>query len=101
MVSSLEHLRSCWEIYLEHRRRLGRSDLSGGLRALRRQLRESYNREGYVRELDRIVVMNGRRLRTIGIDLNHAGQFLDVDIFPEGNVRSWGGSRDTTEPWGD
>ncbi len=93
------HLRSCWEIYLEHRRRVGRPDTPGGIRALRRQLRENHSRGGYVKELDKTIYLGGGRPRAISIDLDQAGQFLDVHGFPEGSVRTWGGPRDTTEPW--
>ncbi|MCP4678084.1 MAG: toprim domain-containing protein [Deltaproteobacteria bacterium] len=87
------HLRSTWEIYLEQRRRAGKPDMPGGLRAIQRQLRESLSRDGYVKETAKVISMNGRAVKTIVLNLDQAGKHLDVDIFPEGNNREWGGSR--------
>ena len=94
------HLRSCWEIHLEHRRRTGQPDESNGLRALRRLLRENHERDGYVKDLSKTVSMGERRPRTIAIDLQQAAEYLDVDEFPRADSRSWGGSRDGFPDYG-
>lgn len=93
------HLRSVWEVYLEHRRRIGEPEDATGLRVLRRLLRENHQRGGYVKDLSKTVSMGDRRPRTVAIDLQQAGQFLDVDDFPEGANRTWGGARDAMAAW--
>ena len=76
------HLRSCWEAYLEHCRRTGRAVDSSLLRAIRRQIRENHDRGGYVKAVSKTVSLGSRRPRTVAIDLEQAGQFLDIDLFP-------------------
>jgi hypothetical protein len=88
------HLRSCWEIYLEHRRRVGKGEPAGGLRAIRRMLKENLDRNGYVKELDKTVTLGTGRPRTVAIDLKQAGEFLDVDLFPIENARPWYGTQE-------
>jgi len=86
------HLRACWEVYLEHRKRVGQAEETSGLRVLRRLLRENHARGGYVKDLGKQVQMGDRRPRLVAIDLTQAALFLDVDEFPEVLSRSWGGS---------
>ncbi len=95
------HLRSCWELYLEHRRRVGQPVDGGALRPLRRMLRENHQRGGYVKDLGKVASIGERRVRTIAIDLQQASEFLDVDEFPVGSDRSWGGARDAMHAWHD
>ena len=87
------HLSSTRALYLEHRRRAGLAEETNGMPALRRQLKESFDRDGYVKALDKQVTLGGRRLRTIALDLTQAADRLDVDPFPATRERSWGGSR--------
>lgn len=87
------HLRSCFDLYLEHLRRTGQPEDTNGLPALRRLLRESRERTGYVHEIDKLVDLGGRRVRTVALDLEEAGHFLDVDPFPISQNRTWGGNR--------
>ena len=93
------HLRSCWEVYLEHQRRVGQPVDGGALRPLRRLLRENHQRGGYVKDLGKVVSMGDRRVRTIAIALDEASEFLDIDEFPEGSNRTWGGARDAMGTW--
>lgn len=93
------HLRSCWEVYLEHQRRVGQPVDATALRPLRRMLRENHQRGGYVKDLGKVVSMGDRRVRTVAISLGEAGEFLDVDEFPEGSNRTWGGARDAMGAW--
>ena len=93
------HLRACWEVYLEHRRRIGQPVDTSALRPLRRMLRENHQRGGYVKDLSKKVSMGERRPRTIAIDLEQAAEFLDVDDFPEGRDRTWGGPRGAMDTW--
>ena len=95
------HLRSCWEVYLEHRRRVGQPADASALRPLRRMLRENHQRGGYVKDLGKVATLGERRVRTIAIDLEQAGEFLDVDEFPVGTDRSWGGAREAVQAWHD
>lgn len=95
------HLRSCWEVYLEHQRKIGQPVDAGALRPLRRMLRENHQRGGYVKDLAKVVAMGDRRVRTIALDLDEASKFLDVDEFPKGNDRTWGGARDAMHAWQD
>jgi hypothetical protein len=95
------HLRSCWEIYLEHRRRVGKGEPAGGLRAIRRMLKENLDRDGYVKELDKTATLGTGRPRTVAIDLKQAGEFLDVDLFPIENARPWYGVQDYVENAGE
>ena len=89
------HLRSCWELYLEHQRRIGQVEAAADLRVIRRLLHEDHRRGGYVQDLSKTVSMDeDRRPRTIAVDLMQAADFLDVDAFPTGHHRSWGGARD-------
>jgi DNA primase len=90
------HLRSCWEVYLEHKRKTGQQVDASALRALRRLLRENHERSGYVKELSKIVIMSDRRVRTIALDIEQAGEFLDVESFPISQERAWGGARHLT-----
>jgi len=93
------HLRSCWEVFLEHQQRIGQHVDASMLRALKRMLRENHQREGYVKDLGKIVAMGERRVRTIALDLEQASTFLDVETFPQGIVRTWGGSREALRNW--
>ena len=93
------HLRACWEVYLEHRRRIGQAVDASALRPLRRMLRENHQREGYVKDLSKVVAMGDRRVRTVAVDLEQAAEFLDVDEFPEGSNRHWGGVRGAMDAW--
>ena len=95
------HLRSCWEVYLEHRRKVGQPEDPNALRALRRLLRENHQRGGYVKDLGKQVAMGDRRPRTVAIDLRQAAEFLDVDDFPQGTDRTWGGAREAMQSWHD
>ncbi|ACY13229.1 hypothetical protein [Haliangium ochraceum] len=85
-------LRACWEIYLEHRRRTGQSDMSSQLRSVRRMLRENHQRGGYVIDLGKQIQLRDCRPRLVAIDLEQAGELLDLSDFPRGMQRSWGGS---------
>ena len=93
------HLRACWEVYLEHRRRIGQPVDTSALRSLRRMLRENHQRNGYVQDLGKVVSMGERRVRTIAVDLDQAAEFLDVDEFPVGTNRHWGGARGAMDTW--
>jgi len=93
------HLRSCWEAYLEQKKRVGQGDDANGLRSLRRLLRENHQRGGYVKDIERRVALGDRRPRLVAIDLEQAAQFLDVDEFPEAKERGWGGARDAEAAW--
>ncbi len=87
------HLRSCHEVYLEHVRRTGAIDATNGLSALRRLVRENQERKGYVVKADHHVVLGGQRVRCVEIDFERAQEVLDVDDFPSGENRGWGGYR--------
>jgi|GEM_PF-1451088 len=87
------HLRSAWEQFLAHGRRTGRDGLTGQLGALRRMLKESRDRGGYVKDTGKTVSLGKKRLRTIAIDLAQAGEHLDIDGFQAAVSRSWGGVR--------
>ena len=93
------HLRSCWELYLEHQRHVGQVEAAAGLRVIRRLLRENHQRGGYVKDLSKTVSMGDRRPRAIAVDLTQAALFLDVDEFPKGHQRTWGGARDEMTTW--
>lgn len=92
----LLHVPSCFDKYLEERRRTGREDETNGLRALHRLVRENRDRGGYIKELERQVWLGGRNVRMAEIDLEQAKKTLDVDDFPtsssSGAARSWGQS---------
>ena len=87
------HLRSCHEVYLEHVRRTGATDATNGFPALRRLVRENQERNGYVVEASHPVELDGGRVRCVEIDLKRAQEVLDVDDFPSGANRRWGGCR--------
>ncbi len=87
------HLRSCWDVYLEHCRRIGQPPHAASRQALWRMFKENCERGGYVKDLGRQIVMGNSRPRLIAIDLEQASEFLDVDTFPETTSRAWGGNR--------
>ncbi|MCP4603961.1 MAG: DNA primase [Proteobacteria bacterium] len=87
------HLSSCWDLYLEHCRRIGQPPHVNGRQALRRMLHENHRRGGYVKDCGKQVLLGDSRPRLFAIDLKQAAEFLDVDSFPENTNRTWGGSR--------
>jgi hypothetical protein len=74
---------------------------AAALRPLRRMLRENHQRNVYINELSKIVSMGDQRVRTVAISIDQASEFLDVDTFPEGFNRTWGGARDAIDTWHD
>ena len=84
------HLRSCWEVYLEHQHRIGQVEAAADIRVIRRLLHENHQRGGYVKDLSKTVSMGNRRPRTIAVDLTQATEFLDVDAFLTGPSHTWG-----------
>lgn len=91
------HLRSVWEIYLEHRRKTGQQIDASAFRALRRMLRENVDRGGYVKDISKQILLGDQRPRTIAIDLDQASKFLDVEEFPQSTNRTWGGHYRNTD----
>ncbi len=88
------HLRSCYEVYLQERRKSGRADATNGYASLRRAFSESHEESGYVTHLAKRVAMpvSGSFIRAVTISLAKLPEGLDVD-FRETQSRQWGGSR--------
>jgi DNA primase catalytic core len=93
------HLPTCYTVYLTERKRAGQEDDTNGLRALKRIVREKLERGGYVVEVDRRVHLGEQFVRTVAIDLEKVPDCLDVEEFPIGQDRSWGGNRSGDADW--
>ncbi|MCB9759148.1 MAG: DNA primase [Alphaproteobacteria bacterium] len=91
------HLATCYQLFLESRRKAGLPDETNGKGALRRLAKENLERGGYVVDLERRVLLDGKRPRLLALDLGRAGAALDVDPFPHGHPRGWGGVRGVEE----
>jgi hypothetical protein len=88
------HLRSCYEVYLQERKRSGQGDDTNGYAALRRAFSEGREPGGYVTHLDKRVTMprSGSFIRALTIDMSLLPPELDVHF--QGSVqRQWGGER--------
>ena len=86
------HFPACQAAYAEHCRRTGFEGEVPDRKALRRQLVENQQCDGYVRKLDELVFFNGRydRRRATLIDIDEAKRILAVDDFPEGETSGSG-----------
>jgi DNA primase len=93
------HLPTCYAAYLTERKRAGQEDDTNGLRALKRIVREKLERGGYVVEVDKRVHLGDQFVRTVAVDLEKVPDCLDVEEFPIGQDRSWGGSRAGDGDW--
>jgi hypothetical protein len=88
------HLRSCYEVYLQERKRSGLGDDTNGYASLRRTFSEGREPGGYVTHLDKRVSMpaSGAFIRAVTIDMALLPPELDVHFQTKAS-RQWGGER--------
>ena len=88
------HLRSCYQVYLQERRKAGQLDETNGYGSLRRAFREEMGaKNAYVTAHDARVLMptTGKHIRAVTIDISAVPAHLDIQF--EGTPREWGGRR--------
>ncbi len=85
------HFRSCHSAFLEHVRRTGYDGEVLDHNAIRRQMRESFQRGGYVTDMGKIIKSNGRSARMIELSLDALCESLDFDAFPKRETDYQGG----------
>lgn len=86
------HFRSCHAAFLEHIRRTGSDGEVLDHNAIRRQMRESTQRGGYVTDMGKIIKSYGRSARMIELDLDALCDSLDFDSFPKYETPPQGGN---------
>ena len=100
------HLESCYQAYLVERRRANQPDVTNGLPALKRVIREKHAQGGYIVKRSHTVRFGGpdggsRQVRALAIDPDLIPEHVSIDQFPVSENRTQGGAHKPFTGWDD